>query len=308
MVPTYCHGQHNRSLPSYCVNTPAIPPRTKPQGQTILPNDAHALLSFDIIALTTFSQTIPTYIEQRMDNSSRDLAAMDYANLAEQGKATHTGTTTLVRASASDFVADVEKAARMCLTAGEHYYFVTYYLDRIETPVVQPDLVASRDSSWEAVGSVVQRQHGSASTRHYELLQCASTGAVYAPAWDQYFRSYREYRHAIRGPLTEKDSGPVTMCGPKLSALSYEEACDAFEEHLSAWPENLRLAVSTRDRRIRVKLGAELRRRGIAPTGDYFVAVDVRTGDLTRAQHEAAQDRVTTRNRTGSLPMELVAA
>lgn len=76
-------------------------------------------------ALTAFENTISQFQERYMASGS--IQAMQYAQGAEDGKSTHSGSSQTVQPSHSDFVADVEICARRSLSKSDHAYWTLYY-------------------------------------------------------------------------------------------------------------------------------------------------------------------------------------
>ena len=83
---------------------------------------------------------------------------------------------------------------------------------------------------------------------------------------------------AARVSLTEGEFAyfDTYYASSKLNAEPYGDMESEFERHLEFWPEHLRSAVASVDRRVRVKLGQALLDRSVAPLCDYFAAVDGR--------------------------------
>lgn len=74
---------------------------------------------------SAFERVVSRYQESRF--SSGDLGAMAYGLGAEVGKATNTGSSSMITPSDSDFVCDVEIAAYRSLSYTELDYFNHYY-------------------------------------------------------------------------------------------------------------------------------------------------------------------------------------
>lgn len=93
-----------------------------------------------------FEAIIPAYQEAR-NRSGSGLQAMAYHQEVGAGSATYTRSTSTVRPCFSDFVADVELAARAALSPSELRYFRIYYVENEG----QIDEVASKDRAIDAV-------------------------------------------------------------------------------------------------------------------------------------------------------------
>jgi hypothetical protein len=79
----------------------------------------------DSEALSAFESAICRY--QESVASSGVLGAIQYHKGAEDGKATNTGSSQTIKPSTSDFIADIEIAARRSLDTGEHAYWTMFY-------------------------------------------------------------------------------------------------------------------------------------------------------------------------------------
>lgn len=76
-------------------------------------------------ALDIFAKVGSVY--QERNQASGGISAQEYSQGAEVGKATNTGSSQTVQPSSSDFICDVEIAARRCLNSGELAYFNLFY-------------------------------------------------------------------------------------------------------------------------------------------------------------------------------------
>jgi hypothetical protein len=84
-----------------------------------------------------FDEVVPAY--QDRASGTGYIRAVDYGKLENKGgRATHTGNTFKVKATTSDFVCDVEIAARRSLSQSELGYFKKYYLQQYLS-IADPD-------------------------------------------------------------------------------------------------------------------------------------------------------------------------
>jgi hypothetical protein len=85
-----------------------------------------------------FQQVLSIYQEKAQ--SSGTIPVMDYATNIGAGEADHTGSSSLVRPSVSDFLCDVEIAGRRALTDSEFAYFKHFYLSGEVVVYTQGDI------------------------------------------------------------------------------------------------------------------------------------------------------------------------
>ena len=176
----------------------------------MVPSDTRALLF-------AFETTVTAYQIRR--HSSGTLGACDYSN-ADQGRASYTRSTSVIRPTDSDVVIEVDKAAHTVLTAWESNYFHRYY----------------------------------------------GSGSLPALAYD----------HNEAGVEDEKE--PIAGYDYSLR----------YAEHLAQWKPEARELARRKDEQIRLKLGAELIRRGVAPIDEYLKAKDCRRNQ--GAKHKGSKE------------------
>lgn len=136
--------------------------------------------------MEAFELTISVYQEKVA--ASGMISAMNYGQGAESGKATNTGSSQTITASDSDFICDVELAARRSLLKGDHSYWLLYYksLDLVVAPSDTELLAAHIDTFPEhqraAVASIDKRMR---ETLGEELLRIkVSPMSVYRKSVD----------------------------------------------------------------------------------------------------------------------------
>lgn len=100
----------------------------------------------EVTALSAFNCTVSEY--QEMAYASNGLEAMEYGQGSEAGKATNTGSSATVKPSNSDFVCEIENAARRGLSVREYAYFKMYYKQALV--VVEDVSGADRDECLQA--------------------------------------------------------------------------------------------------------------------------------------------------------------
>ena len=98
------------------------------------------------VYLQIFQEIVNIY--QEKNESSGDLQAIDYAQGAQSGKASHSSASCIVRPSASDFIADVQIAARNCLAPGELAYWSRYYKTGEVVVVTESDKNEAGCDAW----------------------------------------------------------------------------------------------------------------------------------------------------------------
>lgn len=101
---------------------------------------------------SAFDVVIPTFME--IKQSHGHLGAIDYSKALE---ATGGGASKgIVRVSISDFLCEVEIAARRALTAEEYDFFKTVYVNAAETVPMHPELYKTIDNTVrEKVGKML---------------------------------------------------------------------------------------------------------------------------------------------------------
>jgi hypothetical protein len=95
--------------------------------------------------------------------ASGGIGCINYGKGAEAGKSTHSGSSQTVKPSDSDFICDVEIAARRCLESAELSYFNLYYkscavvVEPKDVDCLKEHIESFPDKYQEAVASIDNR-------------------------------------------------------------------------------------------------------------------------------------------------------
>lgn len=113
-------------------------------------------------AHNAFEETVCRY--QECVAASGSISAINYGKGAEGGKSTHSGSSQTVKPSDSDFICDIEIAARRCLEPAELSYWNLYYKScavvvepNDDMDCLQQHIESFPEKYQEAVGSIDNR-------------------------------------------------------------------------------------------------------------------------------------------------------